>query len=96
MTELKAEIVAPLNHPCYEGHFPGKPILPGVVLLELVVKRVGRGAPRAIPAVKFQRALAPGETFTLHWKNGVERVSFRCESGGEPVAEGTIEFGAEA
>lgn len=96
MTELSSQIVIPLNHPCYAGHFPGRPILPGVVLLELVVEQVGRGAPRLIPAVKFQRALVPGETVTLHWRDGGERVRFRCESGGEPVAEGTIEFGAEA
>ena len=93
MTELSVEIDVPLNHPCYAGHFPGRPILPGVVLLELIVDRIARGAPRAIPAVKFQRALVPGEAFTLRWKDGGERVSFRCESGGEPVAEGTIEFG---
>jgi 3-hydroxyacyl-[acyl-carrier-protein] dehydratase len=94
MKELTVEIAVPLNHPSYAGHFPAKPILPGVVLLELVVAQFGRGAPRSIPAVKFQRALAPGETFTLHWIDGGARVSFRCESGGEPVAEGTIEFGA--
>ena len=96
MAELNAQIIVPLNHPCYAGHFPKRPILPGVVLLELVVEHVGRGAPRGIPGVKFQRALAPGETFTLHWKDGGDRVTFRCESGGEPVAEGTLEFGAAA
>jgi 3-hydroxyacyl-[acyl-carrier-protein] dehydratase len=96
MTELSANILVPLTHPCYAGHFPGNPILPGVVLLELVAERLGRGSPRAIPGVKFQRALAPGETFTLHWKNGGDRVSFRCESEGEPVAEGSMEFGARA
>ena len=93
MTELSAEIVVPLNHPCYAGHFPGRAVLPGVVLLELVVDRVGRGPPRAISGVKFRRSLTPGESFTLRWRDG-ERVSFRCETGGEPVAEGTLDFGA--
>ncbi|MBC8027514.1 MAG: hypothetical protein H7Y89_16095 [Steroidobacteraceae bacterium] len=96
MRELSKPILVPLNHPCYAGHFPERSILPGVVLLELVVEQVGRGAPRGIPSVKFQRSLAPGETFTLHWRDGGVRVNFRCETGGEPVAEGTIEFGAEA
>jgi 3-hydroxyacyl-[acyl-carrier-protein] dehydratase len=93
MMELQAELRAPLNHPCYEGHFPGRPILPGVLLLELVAERIGRGAPRAIPGLKFQRSLSPGQAFTLRWKDGGDRVSFRCHVGAEPVAEGVLEFG---
>ena len=94
MTELSSRISVPLNHSCYAGHFPGRPILPGVVLLELIVERLGRGAPRAIPGAKFQRALTPGESFTLRWKDVGARVTFRCDIDGEPVAEGIIEFGA--
>jgi 3-hydroxymyristoyl/3-hydroxydecanoyl-(acyl carrier protein) dehydratase len=91
--ELQAEISAPLNHPSYEGHFPGRPILPGVLLLELVVDRIGRGAPRRIPSVKFQRSLSPGQTFTLRWTDDGDRVSFRCHAADEAVAEGVLEFG---
>jgi 3-hydroxyacyl-[acyl-carrier-protein] dehydratase len=92
-TQLAASMEAPLNHPCYDGHFPGRPILPGVVLLELIAARVGRGAPRAIPAVKFLRALSPGEAFTLRWRDLGDRVSFRCEAGAGPVAEGVLAYG---
>jgi 3-hydroxyacyl-[acyl-carrier-protein] dehydratase len=94
--ELLADLCAPLSHPCYDGHFPGRPILPGVMLVELVVERIGRGAPRAIPALKFQRPLAPGDAFTLRWESDGDRVSFRCHSGEERVAEGILEFGAIA
>jgi hypothetical protein len=64
-----------------------------VLLLELVVERIGRGAPRAIPGLKFQRSLSPGQTFTLGWKDDGGRVSFRCHTGDEPVAEGVLEYG---
>ncbi len=96
MAELSLQLLVPLNHSCYKGHFPGRAIVPGVVLLELIVERLGRGPPCAIPGVKFQRALSPGETFTLRWKDAGARVTFRCEIDGEPVAEGILEFGAVA
>ena len=93
MTELQAEVQAPLDHPCYDGHFPGRPILPGVVLVDLVVERIGRGQPRTIPTLKFHRSLAPGEIFTLQWKAEGDRVNFRCHIEAERVADGVLEFG---
>lgn len=34
----------PADHPAFDGHFPGNPILPGVVLLDQVVALVVDGA----------------------------------------------------
>ena len=58
--------IAP-DHPCLPGHFPGRPLVPGVVLLERVVEAAqAAGAPADArwcwPQVKFLRPLAPGET----------------------------------
>lgn len=96
MTQRSVSLTAPLNHPSYSGHFPGRPVLPGVVLLELVVAAIGRGVPRSVESVKFQRALLPGETFSLLWNDAGARVNFRCELDGQPVAEGSLSYGDAA
>ena len=92
--ELETSLEAPLNHPCYSGHFPGNPVVPGVLLLELVIGALARGAPRSIDSVKFLSALRPGDAFTLRFTSGTERVTFRCERAGQPVAEGALTFGS--
>jgi 3-hydroxymyristoyl/3-hydroxydecanoyl-(acyl carrier protein) dehydratase len=86
-------IVAPLAHPCYAGHFPGNPVVPGVLLLDLVVEALGRGSPRVVTSVKFHRVLKPGESFELTWKSSGTKSSFRCARGAELLADGTLEFG---
>jgi 3-hydroxymyristoyl/3-hydroxydecanoyl-(acyl carrier protein) dehydratase len=61
-----------------------------VVLLELVVVALARGAPSMIPRVKFHRALKPGDVFDLEWELVADRLEFRCEHADGLVAEGAI------
>ncbi len=93
--DQSAEIQAPIEHACYSGHFPGNPVVPGVLLLELLSCAFGRGAPRVISSVKFHRALAPGQSCTLRWKNLGSSLSFRCEHELALIAEGSLEFGPD-
>jgi 3-hydroxyacyl-[acyl-carrier-protein] dehydratase len=91
------QITAPLDHPCYSGHFPGNPIVPGVLLLDLIVERLERGAPRVLGSVKFHRALLPGEDFVLRFRSAGAQLTFRCERPpsreGALIAEGSLSFG---
>jgi 3-hydroxyacyl-[acyl-carrier-protein] dehydratase len=56
------------NHPAFEGHFPGQPILPGVVsvaqALEACVAHLGRAwlaGPLEVASAKFLSPLKPGD-----------------------------------
>lgn len=100
---VSAQSVCPVSwlviepwHPALPGHFPGNPIVPGVVLLDHVIEAARLAlAPGSlvcrIPWVKFLEPLLPGQQVML----GVEFVSagearFTCRSGAARVAEGVL------
>lgn len=85
-----------VEHPALPGHFPGAPIVPGVLLLDEMVRaaqtRPGQGARRwRIGTAKFLKPVRPGELLTLEHEalpNGSLR--FSIARGGEPVAQGVL------
>ena len=57
----------PHDHPCLPGHFPGRPIVPGVVVLDRVLAAIEAGHGGALgalrmPQVKFAQPLLPAKT----------------------------------
>lgn len=78
------------EHPAFEGHFPGAPLLPGVLLLDEVL----RAAPSrqwTIASAKFLHPVRPGETLTLeHEQLSTGAVRFTIRSADRPVASGTL------
>lgn len=92
------------DHPALAGHFPGCPIVPGVVLLNEVFKTLRRRSAASLvvtglPIVKFFSPLRPGGTVTIHVdEEGAGRDTFSCQVDARLIASGAIEFtpGTEA
>ncbi|HET7755814.1 MAG TPA: hypothetical protein VFK87_01030, partial [Steroidobacteraceae bacterium] len=84
------------GHPALAGHFPGTPIVPGVLLLDETVRAVERSegaAPRRwqIGAAKFLKPVRPGESLSVEHEglpNG--SIRFVVSSGASAVARGVL------
>ncbi|MBS0571030.1 MAG: hydroxymyristoyl-ACP dehydratase [Proteobacteria bacterium] len=82
-------------HPALPGHFPGDPIVPGVVLLERVAAAVERdfGTPVAgLALVKFLRPLRPDQVAELHVERTGMSAKFSIRHGPDVIASGTLEL----
>lgn len=89
---LHARFCIPAGHPALPGHFPGDPVVPGVVMLDellaLARQWLGPVAVRGLPQVKFTAPLLPGSPADAHlWLDG-SRLSFRVQCGGRTLAQG--------
>jgi 3-hydroxymyristoyl/3-hydroxydecanoyl-(acyl carrier protein) dehydratase len=77
-----SEATIPADHPALPGHFPGHPIVPGVVLLELVEALLADHGYRVreCPQVKFLSPVAPLDRLALRVEI-TERASARFAIG---------------
>lgn len=91
-------VIAP-DHPAIPGHFPGDPLVPGVLLLGHVIAALEthRGLVRlhGIPQAKFLAPLRPGEPCTILFRSmDADAAHFECRKGLELVARGSLRFHA--
>ena len=76
------------NHPTLPGHFPGGPLVPGVVILDEVLAALIEWRQDSqltgIRLVKFLAPLQPEQAFTISFSAKNERaaeINFCCRAG---------------
>lgn len=96
MAEAEFRWTAPADHPAFPGHFPGRPIVPGVVLLDRAIlfaeKLLGRpGLNWQVGNAKFFSPVGPEEALTfnlVHKPSGA--IAFTVRAADREVAAGSL------
>lgn len=87
----------PADHPAFAGHFPGHPIVPGVVLLDRVLQLAqqaqgGSVAGWQVTQVKFLSPCGPGDLLEFAVRDGARGgLAFSVRCGDREVAAGQLQ-----
>ena len=88
------------DHPAFAGHFPGRPLLPGVALLSAVLEAVlaepalaaAVGPAPRLSAVKFLAPIGPGAALTIRFDaTSASVLRFEVAEGARIAASGAFE-----
>jgi 3-hydroxymyristoyl/3-hydroxydecanoyl-(acyl carrier protein) dehydratase len=95
---LRAELKVPADFRFFSGHFPGRPILPGVAQLsEIVLPLVEANWPSlgclsSIKRLKFKELILPDDELELTLQVEAQTVRFWLKRDGQDCAVGALAF----
>lgn len=103
------EVTFPAGHRVFAGHLPGRPLVPGVMLLEALAQLAGvicvadTGQPvtgylAAVERLRYRRLVEPDETVQLSAElvrqlGSAARFDVRAEVAGEVACDGELTLG---
>lgn len=85
------------THPCLAGHFPDKPIVPGSLILEQVVKTLVEQYPEhhicEFSYIKFLIPLDPETEFIISWQQlNDDNINFTCNCDSQLLVKGCLKL----
>ncbi len=97
----EATLSVPAGHPALPGHFPGAPVIPGVLLMELILQSTEAWLHRPLTVaglrqVKFHAPLLPEERAELAVDLEGDTLAFRVARGKQLIARGMFLLGVPA
>ena len=96
-----------INEPFFQGHFPGHPIMPGVLIAEAMAQVAGimmlRERPNKLPyltgldKIRFKKPVIPGDQLCMEaklvgMKSNIVRFAVEARVDKELVAKGEVMF----
>ncbi len=89
---LRTRLCIGADHPSLPGHFPGRPVVPGVVLLDRIaalIQQGGAGRLARLEVVKFLAPVLPGQACECVVERDAARVRFELVRDGACVLRGS-------
>jgi 3-hydroxyacyl-[acyl-carrier-protein] dehydratase len=87
------------NHPALPGHFPGAPIVPGVVILDEILAALAQwrddSRVSVVRTIKFLAPLEPEQPFTICLSIGADakdEVDFCCRVKDRVIVKGRFQL----
>lgn len=95
---LEKQLFIDPSHPSLAGHFPGNPIVPGVVIVGEILESISQSLGERlviiqVSFVKFHSPLRPNEKLDLAFDLlPKQHITFSCHVGSRRIASGQFIF----
>jgi len=97
MSSIELDFAVPRDLPCFAGHFPAVPLVPGALLLDWAIAEMATrwdaSAPINVKHCKFLQPVSPGDALHLRVDVADQRVDFVWTKASQPVCAGTLTLG---